>query len=76
MDSNPTISDSDNDTVYLEVFFPNTNFKMREQYYTYDWTDLFSDFGGYMGLLLGASMLTFYDLARGIYKRVFGKKTN
>lgn len=55
------------------MFYPNTNFKVREQYYTYDWIDLFSDFGGYMGLLLGASMLSFYDLARGIYKRVCGR---
>ena len=60
----------------MDVFFPNTNFKVREQYYTYEWADWYSDFGGYMGLLLGASMLTFYDLAQQIYKRACGGKKN
>ena len=61
--------DSREDILHLEMFYANTKHQVREQYYTYDWIDLFSDFGGYMGLLLGASLLTFYDLARGIYSR-------
>ena len=32
------------------------------QYYTYDLKSFVADFGGYLGLLLGSSILTFYDL--------------
>ena len=35
---------------------------VNEQYYTYDSKSLVADFGGYLGLLLGSSLLTFYDL--------------
>ena len=45
----------------LNVFYANDNYEVKEQYYTYDWNSLVSDLGGYLGLLLGASMLTFYD---------------
>ena len=31
------------------------------QYLTYDGNDFVADFGGYLGLLLGHSLLTFYD---------------
>ena len=33
-----------------------------EQYLTYDGKSFVADFGGYLGLLLGSSLLTFYDL--------------
>ena len=45
----------------MDVFYANGNYEEKRQYYTYGLNDLFSDFGGYMGLFLGASMLTFYD---------------
>ena len=69
------IQDSTDDILHVEMFYANTKHQVREQYYNYDWIDLFSDFGGYMGLLLGASMLTFYDVASGIYSRGCGRKS-
>ena len=33
----------------------------EEQYYVYDFNSFFADVGGYMGLLLGSSLLSIYD---------------
>ena len=35
--------------------------KVPKEYLTYDGNDFVADFGGYLGLLLGHSILTFYD---------------
>ena len=34
---------------------------MKEEYYTYDISNLIADFGGFLGLLLGYSILGLYD---------------
>ena len=46
-------------TVTLE--YASNRFLTREQYYTYDYPDLIADFGGFLGLLLGHSILSLYD---------------
>ena len=43
----------------ITLFFRYTEY---EQYLTYDYRSFVADFGGYLGLLLGSSLLTFYDL--------------
>ena len=40
-------------------------------YYTYDFESLVADFGGYMGLLLGHSVLTLYDYMSDLTKSIF-----
>ena len=64
----------------MDLFYANGNYNEKQQYYTYGLNDLFSDFGGYMGLFLGASMLTFYDAVASLLdmfkKIVVTKKAN
>ena len=53
----PTISDKWKFTMnYVKDKFP-----VKEQFYIYGIENLIADFGGYLGLLLGYSLLGFYD---------------
>jgi uncharacterized membrane protein len=36
---------------------------VKKQYYVYDSNSCIADIGGYLGLCLGMSILTFYDMA-------------
>ena len=40
----------------------------RTQYVTYDSQNLIADIGGYLGLLLGQSLLSFYDSAKELWQ--------
>ena len=40
----------------------------EEQYVIHDLYSFFADIGGYMGLLLGSSLLSLYDEAVGLLK--------
>ena len=42
---------------------------MQEQYLAYNLDSLIADFGGYLGLLLGQSILSFYDLGLGFLNK-------
>ena len=42
-------------------FYPSGAYKEMSYYYTYEFSDYIADIGGYMGLLLGCSLLSFYD---------------
>ena len=48
-------------TADLRFSYLSNRFISKEQYYTFTNADLFSDIGGYLGLFLGHSILTFYD---------------
>ena len=52
-----------NGTRALAAQFMYLNNRYTEEvfYYTYDFESFVADFGGYMGLILGHSMLTLYD---------------
>ena len=55
------IKSSHNATLVLFLELKNQNEERHEDYYVYDWVAFLSDFGGVVGLLLGYSLLTFYD---------------
>ena len=50
-------------------------FVEEEQYYIHNWYSFLADIGGYMGLLLGCSLLSLYDEAVGLLK-YFKQKSN
>ena len=43
-------------------------FVEEEQYIVHDFYSFFADIGGYMGLLLGSSLLSLYDEAVGLLR--------
>ena len=45
----------------LEIYFAKDKFPVKDQFYIYSTANLIADFGGYLGLLLGYSLLGFYD---------------
>ena len=45
----------------LSFVFMKDKFPVKEQFYIYGTANLIADFGGYLGLLLGYSLLGFYD---------------
>ena len=46
---------------------------MKEQFYIYGIDNLIADFGGYLGLLLGYSLLGFYDNLVDFFEFLFRK---
>ena len=47
--------------VKMELWFPSDKQEVVEQFIDYDFGSFFADFGGYLGLILGYSMFTFYE---------------
>ena len=50
-------------------FYATGKYVEKSYYYTYDWNSFVADVGGYMGLLLGHSLLSYYDVAKLMWKR-------
>ena len=48
------------------MFYANGRYQVGNQYYTYDLNTYVADFGGYLGLLLGYSILSFFEMAQDI----------
>ena len=59
--------------LFLEL--KNKNREMHQEYHVYDWTTFFADFGGHVGLLLGYSLLTFYDQVKSLVLNMLGKQS-
>ena len=55
-----------NSEVGMYMFYANGRYQVGRQYYTYDFNSYVSDFGGYLGLLLGYSIVSFFDMAHGV----------
>ena len=51
-------------------YYPSGAYKEKSYYYTYDISDYIADIGGYMGLLLGCSLLNFYDGFKYMCKKI------
>ena len=59
----------DNSTT-VHFFYGKDRFTVKQQYYTYDFQNFLADFGGYLGLLLGYSILGIYDtLVKLVYNK-------
>ena len=54
----------------ITFFFGKDKFPVTEQYYIYDYTNFVADFGGFLGLLLGYSLLGFYDTVMNLIKKI------
>ena len=57
--------------VDLIFTYPSRWYKTLEQYRIYDWNDMIADVGGFMGLLLGSSLLSIYQAAEGQLRSMF-----
>ena len=65
----PTMTDK----LEVEMYFAKDKFPVNEQYYIYDGTTFIADFGSYLGLLLGYSVLAFFDTLMHLFKTIFEK---
>ena len=61
------------DKIEISIFFGRDEFTVREQYLIYDYANFVADFGGYLGLLLGYSVLGFYDTLADLIKTIVQK---
>ena len=52
--------------IMMLMFYANGRYQEGKQYYTYDFNSFLSDLGGYLGLLLGYSIVSFFDMAQDI----------
>ena len=49
------------DKMVLEWEYMNSDYVVRQEYLTYDINSFIADVGGYLGLLLGHSLLSIYE---------------
>ena len=56
--------------VHLEFIMLDSSYKEEEQYIIYDLNSFIADVGGYMGLLLGSSLLSLYKVLETIMRKV------
>ena len=64
------------DRMSLKWEYMNSDYIVRQEYLTYDISSFIADVGGYLGLLLGHSLLSIYEwLMKWICKavKVFGR---
>ena len=56
----------------LKVYphFLNGRYEDKEQYIIYDYNSMIADVGGYMGLLLGYSLLSVYEIAEQMWLKI------
>ena len=57
-------------TVEFLLFYPTGRYTVKNYYYVYDGNTAFADVGGYLGLLLGHSLLSFYDALKDGYNKM------
>ena len=74
-----TLKDASYCRALVSLQIDDKAFIEEEQYYVYDFDSFFADVGGYMGLLLGSSVLSMYDVVGswinvGKCKSFFGVK--
>ena len=58
------------------MYYANGRYRIGSQLYTYDFNTYVADFGGYLGLLLGYSIVSFFDKAQEIFNHFKKKAEN
>ena len=61
------------DSIELEWEYMNSDYIVRQEYLTYDINSLIADVGGYLGLLLGHSLLSIYQWLMEWIAKLLGK---
>ena len=51
-----------NNEVRLLFYYNSGEYELGEEYYIYNWGSFVADIGGYLGLLLGSSILSMYHM--------------
>ena len=64
----------DDNKIELTWQYGQGDYVEEKEYLTYDHNDFVADFGGYLGLLLGHSVLTCYDWVVLLLERLRGAK--
>ena len=67
------ISHSIEPELRLEVVITQRSYEEREQYVIYDTNSFIADVGGYMGLLLGCSLMSLYNDIEALFKKLLVK---
>ena len=57
----------------VDIFYQEISFEEIEQNIAFEFLSLLSEVGGFLGLLLGASVLTVFELVDYVSLRCFGK---
>ena len=57
--------------LWLYISMRETSYVHEEQYFIYDINSFIADVGGYMGLLLGSSILSLFDEVEGLVVALF-----
>ena len=54
--------DDDKNVAKLSFVYPRGEYDLIEEYFIYNWGSFIADVGGYLGLLLGYSVLSMYQI--------------
>ena len=60
----------------MDIFYQELSFEEIEQNIAFEFLSLLSEIGGFLGLLLGASILTVCELVDYLVLALFGKCSN
>ena len=58
-------------TVLLQFYYEDTVVKLSKEIHVYDVGSLVGDIGGYLGLFLGASALSLFEVAEALVNKVW-----
>lgn len=77
-ETNPADKDEDHKNgeyhVHFSLIYKEPEIAIETEHLAYDIYDLIGDIGGYLGLLLGASLLTIWDICSNFISILCGKK--
>ena len=59
----------------MEIFYQEISFHVMEQNKAFEFLSLLSEIGGFLGLLLGASVLTVFEIVDFVLVKIFNKMT-